>query len=727
MSPARRPVNVEGIESRAMVPRLDAHAAGVGALVTLALLGGGGAAARTGGLWLGVPSWPAALATLAAGGLLVARTRGGEALRPLWVLPLALLSGLALPGLAALSGPPLLALAAAGALGLWWRLPAPPARLLFPVVLVVYLVVATGVQRRVGAEGDEPHYLMVAASLLEDGDLELEADYAAGRYREFYRTRPTLEPHYRVRGREGRIYSLHAVGLSLMVLPAFALAGYPGASWFMALVGALLVVELRRLLRQASGDPALAERVSWLLALSPPLLYYAGLVFTEVPAALLVAFGLSRALEADRLRRRGLLALAAAMAFLPWLNVRYAPLAVLVLLLAAWLLRRAPLRLAQLCLPGVASALGLALYHQVLYGFADPRRVYGSRPELSLAALPEGVSGLLLDQEFGLLVYAPVFALALPGLWVLSRRRPSLGLAALGIAASALLTAGAWHMWRGGWNPPARFLVPVLPALALGVAAALRRGLGAGAALLAGWGLWLGLAGAADPSLVHRDRDGTAPLFRRVSGAEEWTRLLPAYVLAEPDRHRLAGIWALALVAAVAGWPADRRATLGWAGALAGLWAAAGAAGAASDGLTGGRDAVRLLGRPALAVPGWTLEEASARWTPADLGWGPLYEPHRFPGGAPLAARLWLPPWELELTLELGELPFERVPELRLEQPGAGPRAIAIAREAAGLRARLVVRAGREATLRLVGGDPLLVKGIRLRRSVDRTASGPIP
>jgi hypothetical protein len=226
---------------------------------------------------------------------------------------------------------------------------------------------------------------------------------------------------------------------------------------------------------------------------------------------------------------------------------------------------------------------------------------------------------------------------------------------------------------------------------------------------------------------VHRDRDGTAPLFRRVSGAEEWTRLLPAYVLAEPDRHRLAGIWALALVAAVAGWPADRRATLGWAGALAGLWVAASAAGAASDGLTGGRDAVRLLGRPALAVPGWTLEEASARWTPADLGWGPLYEPHRFPEGAPLASRLWLPPGGLELTLEVGELPFERVPELRLEQPGAGSRAIAMAREAGGLRARLVVRAEREATLRLVGGDPLLVEGIRLRRSADRRDSGPIP
>ena len=60
--------------------------------------------------------------------------------------------------------------------------------------------------------------------------------------------------------------------------------------------------------------------------------------------------------------------------------------------------------------PG-ASALGLMAYHFALYGFFDPRRVYGRRPEFSLATLPEGLPGLLLDQEFGLLVYAPVFAL----------------------------------------------------------------------------------------------------------------------------------------------------------------------------------------------------------------------------------------------------------------------------------------------------------------------------
>ena len=62
------------------------------------------------------------------------------------------------------------------------------------------------------------------------------------------------------------------------------------------------------------------------------------------------------------------------------------------------------------------------------------------------------------------------------------------------LVAAVAGTAGSWHMWRGGFNPPARFLVPLLPVLALarggGPLGAVRR---APTALLAGWGLWVGV------------------------------------------------------------------------------------------------------------------------------------------------------------------------------------------------------------------------------------------
>src|SRR5262249_18918765 len=154
-----------------------------------------------------------------------------------------------------------------------------------PVVALVYGLAAARVQTQVGPEGDEPHYLMVADSLLRDHDLALERDYAEGRYRAFHPA--PLEPHYRVRGRGGAIYSLHAVGLSLLVRPASARGGSPGASFFRALRAVWLaqgVGALRRVWMGGGGDAT-----AWIVALSPPLVHYAGLVFTEVPAALIVA------------------------------------------------------------------------------------------------------------------------------------------------------------------------------------------------------------------------------------------------------------------------------------------------------------------------------------------------------------------------------------------------------------------------------------------------------
>jgi hypothetical protein len=268
-------------------------------------------------------------------------------------------------------------------------------------------------------------------------------------------------------------------------------------------------------------------------------------------------------------------------------------------------------------------------------------------------------------------------------------------------------------MWRGGWNPPARFLVPIVPVLALAVAAVLRRGLTAGAALLLGWSLWIGATGAVDPRLVHRDRDGTAPLFRAVSGAEEWTRLLPGYVLAEPDRRRLALVWATALVLAL---PWRHRSITARRMAVAGLGllAAAGVASSLSDGRSEGRDAVRLIGRPVIAIPGWRLSPARpARWGPEALVWGPLFEPHRHPEGVVLGGRLPLPAGRYQLRLEGDQFGSEGPGlEVQPDRPGAPWRP---ARPVAGAFPFDVREADGPVTLRLRAGGPFLLKAVDLR------------
>lgn len=699
----------------------------VGALAVMlaGAIGVAGAASRPAGLWLGLPAPVVAAALALAVAALAARRTGRAALGLCAGLaaPVALVCfGLPLAGVRALAGPPLLALALA-AVALTcaisgWR---PGRRAFLPLAFLILATAASWSHLRVGARGDEPHYMMVADSLLRDGDLALTRDYLPARYEGI--SEGPLAPHYRVRGKDGEIYSLHAVGLSLLILPAWALAGYAGVTLFMALMSALLAREVRQWVAELTGREDLADAAGWLLVLSPPLLHYSGLVFSEVPAALALAFGL-RVGRREPLGWRGAVVVGLSAAALPWLNVRYAPLALLVLAHGVSRRRRGG-EWAGLALPALVSAIGIAAYHQAIYGFWDPRRVYGRRPELSLASLGEGVPGLFFDQEFGLFVYAPIFALAVPGLALLWRRDRRLGLTASLAVLAVVLTAGSWHMWRGGFNPPGRFLVPLVPLLALAVAHVWeRRGLTAGAALLLGWGLWTGLTGAVSPELVHRDRDETAPFFRRQSGAREWTALLPGYVLSERGRGQLALLWAITLAAAIP-WrravPSSRRLAI----AGLGLVAAAEVASRLSDSSTEDRDAVRLVGRPALAVPGWrVVRAATGDWPIAALGWGPVYEPHRHPAGATLGRRLPLRSGSYRLEVDRApSSPRSSPPRLRVgsDAPGAPWRDVALTERPDGLQASFEVRPGeRGIDLRLWDGGPLLLGAVRLRGQPSR-------
>jgi hypothetical protein len=84
--------------------------------------------------------------------------------------------------------------------------------------------------------GDEPHYLIITQSLIQDRDLQIENNHQQRDYRQYYQG--VLEPHALARGVNGALYSVHPVGLSALVAPFFAIGGYPAVVLAMLLMAA---------------------------------------------------------------------------------------------------------------------------------------------------------------------------------------------------------------------------------------------------------------------------------------------------------------------------------------------------------------------------------------------------------------------------------------------------------------------------------------------------------
>jgi hypothetical protein len=138
------------------------------------------------------------------------------------------------------------------------------------------------------------------------------------------------------------------------------------------------------------------------------------------------------------------------------------------------------------------------------------------------------------------------------------------------------------------------------------------------------------------------------------------------------------------------------------------------------------RDAVRVVGGPAVELPAgtWTAAQV-ARWEASRLSWGGLYEPHRYPDGAPLGERLALRPGEYDLDLALrAGWPKGTMPTLDVRSRETRLAVVTLQPGPLGLRAQVTVPAGvDEISLFLRGGGPLAVD----RAVLGIQPSGPLP
>jgi hypothetical protein len=421
--------------------------------------------------------------------------------------------------------------------------------------------------------GDEPHYLVMAQSLVKDHDLQIENNHRQGDYHAYFEAE--LKPHSVARGVNGQLYSIHAPGLPMLIAPAFAAFGYRGVIAMLVAVAAVSC-GLSWYAGWLATGRAGAAWFGWAtVSLSAPFFFHSFAVYPDGIGAAIVLIGVWPLVDERARQRRALLLIGAALAILPWLHTRFAILAAALTLVIAGRIATGPAsggRVAALVAIPVASALSWFAFFAAIYGVPNPTAPYGGVSQLDLRAVSAGVTGLLFDHEFGLLPNAPVYACALAGLGVmLARGQRRLALELLAVTMPYFFAVAAFPMWWAGFSAPARFLVPFTLVFAIPSAVwfATRRTetarlLGCGAVLSSA--VVVAAISCTDRgATLFNVRNGSSLLLLAVSPVVNLTTAVPSVFLHPLPRVMLdAAVWSLGIGAALlAGRRFERR---GWSG-----------------------------------------------------------------------------------------------------------------------------------------------------------------
>ena len=349
------------------------------------------------------------------------------------------------------------------------------------VALVAFAAAAAGIGVRASdaaqTTADEPHYLLTALSIAHDGDLDVYDEFVGRDYLPFHEIplAPQARPTF-----TGELIEPHDPLLPVILAAPMALGGWVAAKLTLCAIAAALAALLLWTCVRRFGVPVVpAAAVVGGLAASVPLAAYGSQVYPEIVAAL-CATGAVAALTGP-MRRGGPAVLALCVVALPWLSIKYVPVAAALAAVALWRLVRDG-RARPAAAVGAALAAGAAAFvvvHLTVYGGVTPYAagshfvdgqltVVGSDPDY--LGRSRRIVGLLVDRDFGIAAWQPLWLLLVPAAAALLARRPR------GTAALLLPLAAGWFvatflaLTMQGWWFPGRQLVVVLPLAAIAIA-----------------------------------------------------------------------------------------------------------------------------------------------------------------------------------------------------------------------------------------------------------------
>ena len=317
--------------------------------------------------------------------------------------------------------------------------------------------------------GDEPFYLLTTQSLLSDGDLDLRNQYESRSYKSFF-DHPDELWRQSVAAADGRLLSPHNPGLSVLVVPGFALGGLGGTQIQLLVLAAATLALAFVLADRLTGHRLISWVASLGVGLTATSFIYSTEIYPEFPAALALVVALLLVTRQPRLGMVDGLLLVGVLSFMCWLGIKYAPLALIVsayfLLKADW-----PSR-ATLLVAGILSAGIFAWFHLHVFGGLTPYSVnvvyaQWTTVDVLLGHIEFGeryyrVWGIFVDRRFGIGRWAPLLLAVVPGFALLVRGTGT-GRLLLSLILAQLLIATFVAITMMGWWFAGRTMLTVLP------------------------------------------------------------------------------------------------------------------------------------------------------------------------------------------------------------------------------------------------------------------------
>ncbi|WP_129630314.1 hypothetical protein [Candidatus Oscillochloris fontis] len=324
--------------------------------------------------------------------------------------------------------------------------------LILPTIIALLIILTWQQQSLNQITGDEPHYLLTSDSLLRDGDVLVVNNHQIDTpvLRAMPPGRQFGDDTHSLNG-----YSIHGLGLPVLLLPAYTLGGVLGAKIGMVLLLALLPFSVYAYAQTQLPDTPWPLLIALLVSLSPPFLLGSTQIYPDLLAGLILFTLLWSAFPFAPFL----------LALLPWLHLKFGLPA---LILALWSLRRRDWRAPIMLL---VSLLALGVFNQ--HAFGTPLGPYQSGDAAQdVRGVVMVALGLHLDRMQGLFMHVPLFLVGVVGLAPFVASNWRLALVAAAIYLALLLPSAAHTNWYGGASFAGRFfwalaLVWVLPLVSM--------------------------------------------------------------------------------------------------------------------------------------------------------------------------------------------------------------------------------------------------------------------